>query len=142
MLLAGWMSARSKRIHPTKSIQQKGWLVVGCVCLIAVYRIVLSLLEHTKTGLLPVISIGFFSLWALYGVVAVIQQPGDGSYTQYMYDILDLSTKAVFGLIVAIHTFLQLDMNERVDNQDASKECQLLPQELQTNTKYDRLSVH
>ena len=123
MLLAGWMSVRSKRRHPTKSIQQKVWLLVGCVCLIAVYWIVLSLFEQTKTGLLPLISIGFFSLWSLYGVVAVI----DGSHTQYMYDILDLSTKAVFGIIVAIHTFLQLD----IDNQDGPKGCQSLPQDVQ-----------
>jgi bacteriorhodopsin len=104
MLLAGWYALRSQRNHPTNAARHRSFLVLGCLCLAIVYFIVLGLLDRTKTGLLPNVAISGLLLWSLYGIVAFFRDTGTNGNVQYMYDILDVVTKAIFGIVVAFST--------------------------------------
>jgi bacteriorhodopsin len=109
MLLAGWMALKSFRKNPGKSKRFMGFILTGCFCLAAVYWIVLGQLDHTKTGTpLQTVAITLFLAWSLYGIVAVMQSTGENGPDQYMYDLLDLATKAIFGIIVASDTLYLL----------------------------------
>jgi bacteriorhodopsin len=98
MLGAGWTALRKSRSGV--------WLALGFLCLALVYGIVLGLLDPLVTGTLPVVAIVGFVAWILYGAVAVAQRHKSTSTGQSAYDVLDVLTKAVFGLIVASSVFL------------------------------------
>lgn len=108
MLGSGWMSVRflrnssRQRFNPRRML----WLLLGFVALVAIYWIVLGILEQANDNTLTKITITFFLLWSLYGVVALGETKViDSGPGQYMYDILDIITKAVFGIIVAFSSF-------------------------------------
>jgi bacteriorhodopsin len=97
MLVAGWMAINAPR-------HSNMWLTVGFACLLAVYGIVLLILPHNLEGNLTSVTLFFFLLWSLYGVVAITDRNGvvnNNQYAQHAYDVLDICTKAVFGLAVA-----------------------------------------
>jgi bacteriorhodopsin len=101
MLVTGWMAVRSLRSNPTDGTRYIKWLISGTICLIAVYLIVLGLLERGPDGPLQTVTIAFFLVWTLYGAVSLYQRRGSEQMSQSAYDILDIVTKAVFGIVVA-----------------------------------------
>jgi bacteriorhodopsin len=108
MIFAGWRSVRSHRTDPTNHARYAAWISVGFVCLLAVYWIVFGLLEPIVTGAdtLSLITLGFFVMWIVYGIVAAFPRHMDvDGHVQQAYDVLDLLTKAVFGLVVAADVF-------------------------------------
>jgi bacteriorhodopsin len=108
MLIAGWKSIRAQNNHPNNSTLFKTWMTIGFLCLIAVYWIVLGMMERTKDGTIQTVTIGLFLLWPIYGVVAACFPTGkssDKDPEQYAYDILDIASKAILGLVVASGAF-------------------------------------
>ena len=105
MLVTGWMAVRSLRSNPADGKRSTKWWIVGTICLIAVYLIVLGVLERDPDGPLQTATIVFFLVWTLYGVVSLYQRTGSEYMSQAAYDILDIVTKAVFGLVVAVFAF-------------------------------------
>jgi bacteriorhodopsin len=102
MLITGWMAVRSLRSNGTNYTK---WLVAGTICLVAIYLIVLGVLERDTDGPLQTATIIFFLMWTLYGFVSFYQRTGNEHMSQAAYDILDIVTKAVFGLVVAAFAF-------------------------------------
>jgi bacteriorhodopsin len=100
MLYSGW-KAESSNVN---SGNRKAWLFLGCLNLLLVYMIVLG-----QTGFpdefLQAVTIILFLSWSLYGVVSASQGKVEDSSIQSAYDLLDLSTKAIFGIVVAISSY-------------------------------------
>ena len=95
MLIAGWKALQTQSV---------AWLALGCLCLLVVYGIVFGVLSQTEQGPLATVTRVFFLLWILYGVVAVQQYRSSSENSgsiQAVYDVLDITTKAVFGVVVA-----------------------------------------
>lgn len=106
MVVAGWGAVRSHRAHPNDRRRYFIWLGVGFACLLTVYYIVFSLFDHplTSSETLPMVTMFFFLLWAAYGLVAALPRHIlDESATQRAYDVLDIGSKAVFGMAVAVN---------------------------------------
>jgi hypothetical protein len=103
MLAAGWKGVETASTHPRQATL---WLVVGCVCLIALDVFVCVTVDPLDNDGLKLVTLIIFLGWALYGLVAAY--PLTATSTQLAYDVLDIGTKAGFGVVVGTYALTRL----------------------------------
>jgi bacteriorhodopsin len=94
MLWSGWKSERLTGHKWT------GTMLIGFISLLGIYLIVFNVLESPILDTLQIVTIIFFLMWILYGVVASGRDILKKTTLHTAYDVLDLSTKAIFGVLV------------------------------------------